>query len=172
MPDSLNRPVVPAPTDAEPAHFYDPADYHPDESAMLLMRQVITAVTQEIERQLAPTDLTNAQWIPLFKLHHKQASTAAELARICHLDAGAMTRLLDRLEAKGLCKRQRSEQDRRVVHIELTDAGTQAAQGLPTVLCSVQNAHLAGFTESEFDTLKSLLRRILRNAHSIAPPKN
>jgi DNA-binding MarR family transcriptional regulator len=153
----------------EPAHFYLAEDYRPEESAMFLMRQIINVVGQEIERQLAPADLTNAQWIPLFKLFRKQASTAAELARACHLDAGAMTRMLDRLEAKGLCRRVRSDTDRRVIHLELTDAGSLAAQGIPAVLCQVQNAHLAGFTLDEFETLKGYLRRILGNAESLAP---
>ena len=92
----------------------------------------------------------------------------AELARECTLDAGAMTRTLDRLEAKGLCKRVRSETDRRVVNIELTPAGTQAASDLPEILSGVQNAHLAGFSAEEFQTLRDYLRRILNNAQTIA----
>jgi DNA-binding MarR family transcriptional regulator len=92
----------------------------------------------------------------------------AELARVCNLDAGAMTRLLDRLEAKGLCKRVRSETDRRVVNIELTAAGTQAASDIPEILSGVQNAHLVGFSADEFETLRSYLRRILNNAKSIS----
>ena len=82
------------------------------------------------------------------------------------MDAGAMTRLLDRLETKGLCRRVRSLDDRRVVNIELTDAGVEAAKGIPAVLCRVQNAHLAGFSEAEFETLKGFLNRILDNAHT------
>ncbi|MCX7239917.1 MAG: MarR family transcriptional regulator [Burkholderiales bacterium] len=153
-----------------PATFYQAENYRPEESVGYLMRQILNVVAQEIERQLAPTDLTNAQWIPLFKLFSGQASTVAELARCCHLDAGSTTRMLDRLEAKGLCQRVRSAQDRRVVHIELTAAGVQAAQGIPAVLSNVQNTHLAGFTHEEFNTLKSYLRRILDNAQSGAPP--
>jgi DNA-binding MarR family transcriptional regulator len=129
-----------------------------------LMRQILSAVAQQVERQLAYADLTNAQWVPLLKLFTKQASTVAELARACHLDTGAMTRLLDRLEAKGLCQRVRSEEDRRVVNIVLTPAGTEAAATIPGLLSSIQNAHLAGFSEEEFETLKGFLRRILNNA--------
>lgn len=107
-----------------------------------------------------------AQWMPLYKLFSGQASSVAELARQCRLDTGAMPRMLDRLEAKGLCQRVRSESDRRVVRIALADAGVQAAQDTPCVLCGVQNAHLVGFSAQEFDTLKTYLRRILANAQS------
>lgn len=131
-----------------------------------LMRQILNNLAQNVEQQLAHTDLTNAQWIPLHKLHSAQASTVAELARECRLDAGAMTRTLDRLEAKALCRRVRSKTDRRVIHIELTDAGKAAAADIPHVLSRVQNNSLAGFTEDEFETLKGFLRRILANGQA------
>lgn len=150
-----------------PAAFYRAEGYKPEESIGYLMRQILAAVGLEVERQLAHTELTNAQWIPLFKLSMGKSSTAAELARECRLDAGAMTRMLDRLEAKGLLRRERSAADRRVVTISLTDDGTAAAREIPEVLSRVQNAYLAGFSEPEFETLKTLLRRVLNNANSI-----
>ena len=163
-------PLSPDPTPlADPAtsvqhEFYRPEGYVTEDSVGYLMRGVVTAVSQGIDRELASRDLTNPQWLPLFQLFMGKASTVAELARACHLDAGAMTRLLDRLEAKGLCRRVRSVGDRRVVNIELTDEGQVAAQGIPGILSRVQNAHLAGFSVEEFETLKGLLRRILNNA--------
>jgi DNA-binding MarR family transcriptional regulator len=151
-----------------PCTFYRAESYKPEDSIGYLMRQILSMVAHDIERHLAHTDLTNAQWVPLFKLHIGKASTVAELARECNLDAGAMTRMLDRLEAKGLCRRVRSETDRRVVNIELTAAGSNAASDIPEILSGVQNAHLAGFSAEEFQTLRQYLRRILTNAQSIA----
>ncbi len=168
MPKTLHSAPLP-PADAvhgANVDFYQPDGYRPDESIGYLMRRVLSAVTSGIEHELEPCDLTSAQWLPLLKLFMGQTSTVAELARGCHLDAGAMTRLLDRLEAKGLCRRLRSVEDRRVVHIELTPAGRAAATGIPAVLCRVQNAFLAGFSVEEFEVLKGLLRRMLANAQS------
>ena len=150
--------------------FYSPGNYVAQESVGYLMRRILTSVSQEVDRELAPCDLTNAQWVPLMKLFMCQANTVAELARECHLDAGAMTRLLDRLENKGLCRRVRSVADRRVVNIELTDEGREAAKGIPSVLSRVQNAHLAGFSIDEFQQLKGFLRRILANAQAPSRP--
>ncbi len=132
-----------------------------------LMRQILNGFAQQIEAQLAHTELTNAQWIPLFKLYMGKASTVAELARECQLDAGAMTRTLDRLEGKGLCRRERSASDRRVVNITLTDTGRTAAAEIPHVLSRVQNANLSGFSADEFETLKGYLRRLLANGQMI-----
>ena len=118
--------------------------------------------------QVNSLGLTEAQWMPLFKLHMAMASTSSELARECRIDTGATTRMIDRLEEKGFIQRERSAADRRVVKLELTPEGRATAGHIPTALCKVQNELLAGFTREEFDTLKSLLRRMLANAQTLA----
>ena len=149
------------------AEFYRAEGYTPDDSVGYLMRRIIALLAQGVERELEPTGLTNAQWVPLLKLYMGRGSTAAELARQCDLDAGSMTRLLDRLEAKELCRRIRSCNDRRVVNLELTDAGRAAAKEIPGILCGVQNALLAGFSAEEWQILKSYLRRMLDTAQTL-----
>ena len=151
--------------------FYDPNEYDPNNSIGYLMRRILTLLGQAVERELEPTDLTNAQWSPLFKLYRGYASTVAELARECGHDAGSTTRLLDRMEAKGLCQRVRSLEDRRVVNIELTPTGKAAAEQIPVTLSKVQNAYLAGFSLEEWQTLRSYLRRILDTAQAMQASK-
>ncbi|MBX3658936.1 MAG: MarR family transcriptional regulator [Ramlibacter sp.] len=165
----MNDPVVPEAPAKVPANFYRPEGYLAQESIGYLMRRIVSQVAQDIERRMEPSGLTNAQWMPLYKLSVGHANTVAELARTCELDAGAMTRLLDRLEAKGLCRRERSSEDRRVVNLELTPDGKEAAQAIPAVLSQIQNECLAGFTAEEWHTLKSLLRRVLDNALTLQP---
>ncbi|HEY3049074.1 MAG TPA: MarR family transcriptional regulator [Polaromonas sp.] len=156
--DALSCPLV---------EFYRAEGYLPDESIGYLMRRILALIAQGVERELEPSGLTNAQWVPLLKLYMGRASTVAELARECQLDAGSMTRLLDRLEAKQLIRRVRSSEDRRVVNLELTPAGREAAKEIPAILSRVQNAHLAGFTVEEWQILKGYLRRILETAQTL-----
>ena len=151
---------------ATPNSYYQADNYRPEDSIGLMMRQILTSLAQGVEQRLVNSALTHAQWMPVLKLHLGHAATVAELARECHLDAGAMTRMLDRLEAKALCTRSRSETDRRVVNIALTPAGSQAATEIPAVLCAVLNGHLTGLSVDEFATLKSLLQRVLQNTKS------
>jgi DNA-binding MarR family transcriptional regulator len=163
--NSLHQtPPADAPESGQTTPFYNAQDYQTNESVGYLMRRIITHLAHGVDRELEPTGLTNAQWVPLLKLYRGCGSTVAELARGCDQDAGSMTRLLDRLEAKQFCRRVRSVEDRRVVHIELTAAGTAAAQKIPEALSRVQNAHLAGFSQEEWQTLKGYLRRILDTA--------
>jgi DNA-binding MarR family transcriptional regulator len=146
--------------------FYSVETYAPEESIGYFMRRILSTVAQDIERELEHSGLTNAQWLPLFILARDRVKTGAELARECELDAGAMTRLLDRLEAKGLCRRERSLDDRRVVNLEITKEGRQAAKLIPKVLCGVHNAALAGFSVEEWTTLQQLLKRVLHNVQT------
>lgn len=67
--------------------------------------------------------LRYSQFLVLKRLATQGTMSASELARSLGHDAGAMTRLLDQLEAKGYLVRRPHEQDRRALRIELTEAG-------------------------------------------------
>lgn len=147
---------TPIPTQHNAVDSYDLSD-----NLGWLVRQSVNAIGQEVEKKMEASGLTNAQWKPMLRLYLGDAQTVAELARCCSQDAGGMTRLLDRLESKGLCQRQRSETDRRIVNIELTEEGRSIAQAIPSQLQEVQEAALQGFTPEEAVQFKSYLRRVI-----------
>ena len=149
-----------------PVEFYQADGYCREESVGYLMRRITMSIVQQADKRLGDHGLTSAQWAPLFKIRMGHNPTVADLARELEMDAGAMTRLLDRLEKKGLCKRVRSTEDRRVVNIELTPEGEAAIAEVPAVLADVLNAHLAGFSKSEWQALRGYLQRMLANGES------
>ena len=157
----MTRSSATAPRAAPPADFYRAAGYCAEESVGYLMKRIMLSIVYQADKRLDAHGLTSAQWAPLLKLHNGGPSTVVELARWCLVDAGAMTRLLDRLEKKGLCKRVRSTTDRRVVQVELTDDGVAAIGEVPAVLSEVMNAHLAGFSKTEWQALKNYLTRMV-----------
>ncbi|MBS0445491.1 MAG: MarR family transcriptional regulator [Proteobacteria bacterium] len=149
------------------ADFYCAADYRPDESVGYLMKRIMMSVVSQVDIRLEAHGLTSAQWGPLLRIKGAGRCTVAELARWLQVDAGAMTRLLDRLEKKGLCKRVRCTEDRRVVRVELTPEGEAAIVDVPAVLCDVMNGHLAGFSKTEWLALRSYLQRMLANGEAL-----
>ena len=152
---------------APPADFYRSAEYCAEESVGYLMKRIMLSIVQQADKRLGEHDLTSAQWGPLLRLKNCGDSTVVELARWLQIDAGAMTRLLDRLEKKGLCKRVRSTEDRRVVRVELTPAGEVAITEVPAVLADVMNAHLAGFSKTEWQALKTYLKRMVETGEAL-----
>jgi DNA-binding MarR family transcriptional regulator len=128
-----------------------------------LLKLVYSSLLRSIDARMQPLELTALQWQPLFLLWRGRADTVAALARECDMDCGAMTRMLDRLEAKDLVRRQRSESDRRVVHLCLTDKGRESAAALVPVLREELARHLKDFTDQETELLVSMLQRMLDN---------
>ena len=92
------------------------------------------------------------------------ASTAAELCKILIYDPGAMTRLLDRLEKKGVLRRVRAKGDRRTVRLELTADGKRLYPRILEALVEEFNRLLHGFSKSDVRQLEELLKRMLANA--------
>ncbi|MCP5272535.1 MAG: MarR family transcriptional regulator [Burkholderiaceae bacterium] len=150
-----------------PRRFYDGARYQYDHSVGHQVYQLLQLMRREVEHRMAAHDLTDAQWRPLWLLAIGQANTPAELARELDMDPGALTRLLDRLVAKGLVARERSESDRRVVQLALTDAGRTVAGQVPHVLAGVNNDFLAGFTRAEWQQLLALIGRLAANGQAL-----
>lgn len=76
-----------------------------------------------------------------------------------------MTKLIDRLEAKGLLARRRSTADRRSVLIEVTDAGQQIAPRIPIIFGKITRRLFAGFAVPEIAALTAMLERMSDNLH-------
>jgi DNA-binding MarR family transcriptional regulator len=144
--------------------FYDGRRHVVGESVGYLLNQVVLSMRRQVAQRMAVHELTAAQWHPLWKLKRDGPSTAQEMAREMDIDAGAMTRLIDRMVAKGLVERTRSSSDRRVVTLALSDDGDAVARRVPAVLAGVNNDYLRGFSNEEWETLKQLLRKMLANA--------
>jgi DNA-binding MarR family transcriptional regulator len=78
-----------------------------------------------------------------------------------------MTRMLDRLESKGLIRRNRSADDRRLMHLELTEEGRAAYPRMREISLTMANRVLRGFTKSEARQLEGFLTRMLENAQGL-----
>jgi DNA-binding MarR family transcriptional regulator len=145
--------------------------YAPGESLGYLIKLAFASIQRAVDATMTPLDLTAMQWGPLMLLA-QGSDTAAELARCACVDTGAMTRMLDRLEAKGLIRRVRSAEDRRVIKLELTEEGVRVTGQIPSRLIEVGDQHTRGFSEDEIDQFKQFLRRMIANGtdRTCSPP--
>ena len=123
---------------------------------------LLTSIDSEIER----FGLNSMQFIVLKHLGEGAARTAADLCRLNRYDTGAMTRILDRLEEKGLVHRERRREDRRVVFLRLAPAGSALLPRLKAVGTRVLEVHLAGFGVHEVEALRGYLQRMIDNGRS------
>jgi DNA-binding MarR family transcriptional regulator len=114
--------------------------------------------------EVSALEVSAAQYVILATLGEQEANSSAQLCKSFSYDAGAMTRMVDRLEAKGLLMRRRCTDDRRLVNLELTDAGKAIFPRMRLLAMEVQNRFLRGFSQGEVQALQGFLNRILENA--------
>src|SRR5690606_6974366 len=127
----MNPPVPPSPSPPPASHHVVDARCFMEDNPGYLIKQVYLSMNRMLDQQMAPLGLTASQWRPIAMLFRGNADTPAELARLNGVDTGAMTRTLDRLETKGLLRRVRSQEDRRVVKLELPQLGQEKAKDTP-----------------------------------------
>ncbi|ABG04248.1 transcriptional regulator, MarR family [Rubrobacter xylanophilus DSM 9941] len=127
-----------------------------------LLHRVSRELGTVLERRLAPFGVTVQQATLLMWVARERLSPN-QVAPLLGTDTAGVTRLLDRLEGKGLVRRRRHPSDRRSVVIELTREGRALVPRLPPVFGRVSGQLLAGFSEKEMLQLTALLQRMLRN---------
>jgi DNA-binding MarR family transcriptional regulator len=132
-----------------------------------LLHQVGRELGTAMDREFAAYGLTAQQAAVL--LHAAREPTSpSQLRAQLGTDTAGMTKLLDRLAAKGLIERRPHPGDRRAIVIELTAAGRELLPNLPPVFGRVSSALLAGFAPTELATLTGMLNRMLANLRPIA----
>ncbi|MGN5480895.1 MarR family winged helix-turn-helix transcriptional regulator [Cupriavidus basilensis] len=145
------------------ADLFDPAKYVMCDSVGYLMSRAKNMLSHSIEQEVSSLDITHAQASCLITLSSGRAGTVTDLGRELNTDMGSITRLLSRMEKRGLIERTRRDDDRRVLDVSLTPAGQAIVEQLPAVFCKVMEKHFRGFTAEEVETLRGMLRRMICN---------
>ena len=128
-----------------------------------LINRVRVELIDAMDRELAAFDISAPQLFVLSSVANREADSAAGLCKSISYDPGAMTRMIDRLQQKGLVRRVPNPEDRRAMNLELTVAGKALYPQLVAAKDRVQAQFLRGFSEEEAHLLETLLRRMLAN---------
>ncbi|MGF6756725.1 MarR family winged helix-turn-helix transcriptional regulator [Paraburkholderia sp. GAS42] len=118
-------------------------------------------LVSEMDAALKDLDITSQQMGILLSLKRGIATTPFELSKLLGIDTGLMTRMLDKLETRGLLERSRSLEDRRVVNLTLTEKGEEVAAKIPEIAPAVLNNRLKDFSKAEFKEMQRLLLKFV-----------
>jgi DNA-binding MarR family transcriptional regulator len=154
------------------AAIYHVRSFRSQDAIGALVALARKALADEFGRELAPLGLNTAQAHVIVMLADEAVGTAADLCRGLSHDAGAMTRLIDKLEAMGLVRRVRAERDRRSARLELTREGRTMNAQVRRVQVAALNRMLRGFSRAEARRLEGLLSRIVENAANPVPAED
>lgn len=152
-----------------PKPHYKPESFHLRDSIGYLVKRSQRLMQERIEVLFEQQGFTLQQWVVLMYVRDGLAVTIADICRDLHHDSGAMTRLVDQLESRKLIERRRSADDRRVVELSLTAAGSKVLDTLVPTACDALNTALDGLSRDEVKMLQSLLRRVIGRLEELVP---
>jgi DNA-binding MarR family transcriptional regulator len=142
--------------------YYKVDTLEADNSVGYLVKRCGLLMTQIAERRFEALSVSFTQWVTLMRLSSQQSHmSATQLSKEVGHDMGALTRVIDELERRGLVRRERSRRDRRAVEIAITAAGRRQAKSAKRVMVALLNELVEPYTEADIDTLIGLLQRML-----------
>ncbi len=127
---------------------------------------MLSGVDEEFLRdaEVASLEVTAAQFVIIANLLKGHANSACELCKYMDYDRGAMSRMIDRLESKGLIRRVPLAHTRRGMALEVTDAGKAAFPKMQACLGKVINRLLKGVSKAQVREVEKTLKRMLANS--------
>ncbi|WP_433895326.1 MarR family winged helix-turn-helix transcriptional regulator [Sphingobacterium mizutaii] len=108
-------------------------------------------------------DLTVDQWSVIKTLYEHQDLTHKDLSEKCGKDQPTMTRIVDLLLKKGYVQRIVHPNDRRSLHIQLTEAGQKQAKSLAPLVKDFRMKAWENLTEEDFENFTRILNTIYNN---------
>lgn len=130
------------------------------DEALLSLRQILRATSMESRRLARAIGFSGPQLLLLRALEDRGTLTASELARVVSLSQATITPMIAALESRGLLHRKRSDEDRRRIHITLSEAGHQALKSVPLPMQETFARRFSALPRWEQHQLVSALERI------------
>jgi DNA-binding MarR family transcriptional regulator len=140
---------------------YTADKYRAKTSVGYLVKRANALVIEGLEPALAEQGFTFTQWVVMMHLRDGLAPNAKDLCVQLRHDSGAVTRILDQLEARALLVRERSLDDRREVKLRLTPAGHKMVESLIPTVVDKLNTVLSDFSSAEVVEMTRLLNKFI-----------
>jgi len=131
------------------------------------LRRIAQGIEVESRRLAKQHGVTGPQLVCLRAVVAYGPTTATDISERVYLSPSTVVGIFDRLESKGLIKRRRDRQDRRVVFVTPTEAGREAVVQAPHPLHEAVGTLLKGLKKPEQEALMSTMDRL---AQLVAQP--
>ncbi|SMF55922.1 DNA-binding transcriptional regulator, MarR family [Xaviernesmea oryzae] len=134
------------------------------------LRMVSNAVSQEFARKVANHDVTVAEWVFLRALYDRNVMPPSVLAETMGMTRGAISKLADRLLAKGLVERTANGEDRRAHSLSLTEEGRGKVPVLASLADQNDVEYFGVLTTEEHEALNRILKALAERQGLKAAP--
>jgi DNA-binding MarR family transcriptional regulator len=139
----------------------DPTGAQYDLRILGALRHITRAVAMHSRQLSATSNITAPQLVCLRAIIEAGTLTATALSRMIHVSPSTVVGILDRLEDKGLIRRERGKQDRRIVFVTATEQGVALAEQAPSPLQKKLGASINDLPELEQAAIALALERLV-----------
>ena len=151
--------------------------YRLEDSIAYRVTEVAGEMKAEMRRRVSPYDITTPQCPVLMVLYHEADLNVTELAERIGVDFGGTSRLMDRLEAKGLLACNPDGTDGRARRITLTRKGRDVARKALRASKATNDVFFNRISQKEARQFRAILEKLLgadrsRAASSVADERN
>lgn len=133
------------------------AGYLINMTALLLKREFNSAIKNN------NIDVTPEQWAILNRLNEKSGLTQKEVAKLTFKDNANITRMVDKLEKKGLAIRYADSNDRRTWNISITKKGIEVRDLVEPIAIKILEKATKGLSEQEVQLHNQISKKIINN---------
>lgn len=133
------------------------AGYLINMTALLLKREFSSAIKNQ------NIDVTPEQWAILNRLNENSNLTQKEVAKLTFKDNANITRMVDKLEKKGLVIRQTDSNDRRSWNLSITKKGIEIRDLVEPLAVDILNKISKGISKNEMDSYNKISKKIINN---------
>lgn len=128
-----------------------------------IYRQLTRKLALEWNKQMEQP-ISGSQSYILEKLNNEGPHKVSSLAEALGITAGAVTGLSDKLIASGLAERKRSEEDRRIVYLSITEHGREVLETFQEKRTVIRNIYFKDLPDEDIRHLIRIFKQVLHNS--------
>jgi DNA-binding MarR family transcriptional regulator len=138
-----------------------------DRTLGYLMHRIVSSIETAVNRRARKHGLRIEEIRVLFRLFARDRQTVGELANETGIDRTTLSRLLTRMQNRGLLRRLRTAEDHRTVRLSLTKKGEELAQERQPTFRDYESIIVRGISPGEVKAFKATLIRMVANAADV-----
>ncbi|WP_144549631.1 MarR family winged helix-turn-helix transcriptional regulator [Bacillus sp. X1(2014)] len=126
----------------------------------LILMQTSKSIHDRIKEEMAKNKLGITEFSVLEVLYQKGKQTIQQIGNCILVSSGSMTYVIDKLEQRGLLSRNACPEDRRMIHVRLTDDGNELMNDIMPKYHECVNQMFDSLESDEAETLVQLLKKV------------
>ena len=128
-----------------------------------ILHDVARLLRTTFDRRVKSLGFTRSQWWVLNHLFRSNGVTQSDLAEILEIEKATLGRLLDRLEAKGLVRREDDANDRRAKRVFLTEEVEPTLKAMRATTAEIRREALAEISAEQQERFVDALLAVKSN---------